>query len=621
MCGIAGICLPVGYAVQNRKLQSLADAMAHRGPDEEGFFISDNRQIGFAHRRLSVIDVETGKQPIFNEDGSIVAIFNGEIYNFESLRRTLVLKGHRFNSKTDSEVIVHLYEEHGFRCMEHLRGMFAFVIYDVKQDLVFGCIDRMGKKPFFYSQIGPCFYFASSFDALLELSEIPRELDPDALDDFLSLTYIPPPKTIFLAVQKLKPAHFFVWQKGELRIDRYWDIRAPGKLDISLSEAKTMLMDKIEEAVRCRLISDVPLGAFLSGGIDSSLVVALASKYVIGGIDTFSIGFEESSFNELPYARMVAKQYQTNHHEFIVAPMEVDTVPEIVKHFGEPFGDFSSLPMWSLSRETKKFVTVALSGDGADELFGGYNRHKMFLIYNFLRNTFPEKFLLNSSRLLRTPKCKHTPFRRLQRLLQIISQGPASMFWDLNTFLKPWQKEFVYTDNFKALLSSSGRAKFLEIFDGFDGSDLEKALYTDALTYELCQLTKVDVMSMAWSLEVRCPFVDQELVEFAYALPDSFKVRFTGGKLILKSVAEEYLPKRILERPKQGFTAPLELWFRDELKDYAKEKILYGELSRLEWLNMNIISEMLTQHFSGKGDFTYNIWNFLILSEWMDLYM
>ena len=195
------------------------------------------------------------------------------------------------------------------------------------------------------------------------------------------------------------------------------------------------------------------------------------------------------------------------------------------------------------------------------------------------------------------------------------------MFWDLNTFLKPWQKEFVYTDNFKALLSSSGRAKFLEIFDGFDGSDLEKALYTDALTYELCQLTKVDVMSMAWSLEVRCPFVDQELVEFAYALPDSFKVRFTGGKLILKSVAEEYLPKRILERPKQGFTAPLELWFRDELKDYAKEKILYGELSRLEWLNMNIISEMLTQHFSGKGDFTYNIWNFLILSEWMDLYM
>ena len=619
MCGIAGIYRPEGGRVSHKSLKALADAMVHRGPDEEGFFVSRDGRVGLAHRRLKVIDLEGGSQPLRNEDGTKVLVFNGEIYNYKNLRKDLTDRGHRFSSNSDTEVIVHLYEEYGPACVDHLRGMFAFVIYDKDAGLLFGAVDRMGKKPLYYSRMGAFFCFASTISALNTIPEISRELDPEGFDQFLSLTYIPAPNTIFSKVKKLPPAHFFIWQNEFVSVKRYWDIPTDPKMDIGMADAKVLVLDKIEEAVRMRLMSDVPLGAFLSGGLDSSLIVALASRHVSGSLDTFSIGFDNPAYNELPYAREVAERFNTNHHEFIVTPLEVDALPQLVRHFGEPYGDFSALPMWRLAEETRKYVTVALSGDGGDELFAGYGRHRLFHLYNTYSRLFPEKVRSMTSRLLGTPRSENLFVRKLQRFSQIVNQRPGRIFADLNTFLKPWEKDLAYTDELKELVSSSVEAQLEAIFDGLTGTDLNKILYTDAVTYEVCQLTKVDTMTMAWSLEARCPFVDHELVELIFSFPDRIKIGLAGGKRVLREMGKDLLPKRILERPKRGFTVPLKYWFRDELKDYAREKILNGKLSDLGWIRKPFLELILDKHFQNKRDFTFHIWNFLVLSEWLDI--
>ena len=598
----------------------MADVMGHRGPDEEGLFLSRNGRVGLVHRRLKVIDLEGGHQPITNEDGSKVLVFNGEIYNFKTLRQGLKALGHRFSSNSDTEVIVHLYEEYGTACVDYLRGMFSFVIYDETANQFFGAVDRMGKKPLYYCHKGGFFCFASTFEALCTIPEIPRELDPAAFDQFLSLTYIPAPNTIFSGVKKLPPAHHFSCRKGAISVDRYWDIPVGRKIDISMAEAKSLTLEKIEEAVRIRLMSDVPLGAFLSGGLDSSLIVALASRHVSGSLDTFSIGFENPAYNELPFAREVARAFSTRHHEFMVTPLEMDALPQLVRHFGEPYGDFSALPMWRLAEETRKYVTVALSGDGGDELFAGYGRHRLFHVYNTFRQFLPEKLVGLASRIVGLPRSEIPMARRVQRFFQMIHQPPGRIFADLNILLKPWEKEAAYTDVLKDRLSSDVEDQMAAIFDEPDSTNLDRMLYTDAVTYEVCQLTKVDVMSMAWSLEARCPLVDHELVSLIFSFPDRIRMGLTGGKRVLKEIGKDLLPRSILERPKQGFTVPLKWWFRDELKHYAKERILKGKLMETGWINRGFLEATLDQHFEGRRDFTYRIWNFLVLSEWMEAY-
>jgi asparagine synthase (glutamine-hydrolysing) len=618
MCGIAGISVSEGKRVSQRELRILAGAMAHRGPDDEGIFVSPDKRVGLAHRRLKVIDLKGGHQPITNEDGSKVLVFNGEIYNFKALRQDLSARGHQFSSNSDTEVIVHLYEEHGTACVDYLRGMFAFVIYDETENLFFGAVDRMGQKPLYYYHKSGFFCFASTFGALCTIQEIPKELDPAAFDQILSLTYIPAPDTIFAGVKKLPPAHRFVWTEGTVSVSRYWDIPVGPKIDISMAEAKDLTLRKIEEAVRIRLMSDVPLGAFLSGGLDSSLIVALASRHISGALDTFSIGFEHPAYNELPFAREVARTFNTHHHEFMMRPLEVDALPQLIHHFGEPYGDFSALPMWRLAEETRKHVTVALSGDGGDELFAGYGRHRMFHVYNTFRQLLPEKLVGLASRIVGLPRSENPMKRRVQRFFQMIHQPPERIFADLNVFLKPWEKDLAYTDALKNRLSSDIEGRLAAIFDRPDGTDLDRMLYTDAVTYEACQLTKVDTMSMAWSLEARCPLVDHELVELVFSFPDRFKMGLSGGKRLLKEVGKDLLPKQILDRPKRGFTIPLKYWFRDELKDYARERILKGALSEIGWINKEFLKTILDSHFDNRRDYTYHIWNFLVLSEWLD---
>ena len=620
MCGIAGIWTSKDQKTSRKQLKTLADTMVHRGPDEEGFFISPNRRVGLAHRRLKVIDLAGGRQPISNEDGSKTLVFNGEIYNYQNLRKSLIERGHRFSSNSDTEVIVHLYEEHGTACVDYLRGMFSFVIYDETEQLLFGAIDRMGKKPLYYHSNNISFCFASTFQALVAFPSVTRDLDPTAFDQFLSLTYIPAPRTIFTSVKKLQAGHFFVWKKGDLKLRRYWDIPKGPKIDISLDEAKKITFQKIEEAVKLRLISDVPLGAFLSGGLDSSLIVALAARHTTGKLDTFSIGFEDPSYNELPFAKTVSQAFNTYHHEFMVKPLEVDNLPQLVRHFGEPYGDFSALPMWRLAQETRKYVTVALSGDGGDELFAGYGRHRAFELYNMIRLLLPGGITGPISGFLGMPHSKNPIKRKFQRLFQIINQPPGMIFADLNIFLKPWQKTQAYTQQLKSLLSVSVEEALSNIFERGAGTNLDRMLYTDTLTYEVCQLTKVDVMTMAWSLEARCPLVDQELVELVFSLPDHYKMKHNGGKRILKEIGKTLLPPEILNRPKQGFTIPLKHWFRQDIKDYAREKILNGKLRELGWINETFLRVVLGGHFDASRDYTYLVWNFLVLSEWLDLY-
>ena len=505
--------------------------------------------------------------------------------------------------------------------MDYLRGMFSFVIYDETANHFFGAVDRMGQKPLYYCHKENFFCFSSSFEALCTIPEIPRKLDPAAFDQFLSLTYIPAPDTIFADVKKLPPAHHFSCRKGVLSVDRYWDIPVGQKMDISMAEAKSLTLEKVEEAVRIRLMSDVPLGAFLSGGLDSSLIVALASRHVSGPLDTFSIGFENPAYNELPFAREVARAFNTRHHEFMVTPLEVDALPQLIRHFGEPYGDFSALPMWRLAEETRKHVTVALSGDGGDELFGGYGRHRMFQGYNTLRRFLPEKLMSMATRILGLPKSENPVNRRFQRLFQMIHQEPGRIFADLNVFLKPWEKDLAYTEALRRRLSTTIEDQLAAIFDRpGGGTDLDRILYTDAVTYEVCQLTKVDVMTMAWSLEARCPLVDHELVSLVFSFPDQIRMGFSGGKRVLKEIGRDLLPKSILERPKQGFTIPLKWWFKDELKHYARERILNGKLAEIGWINKPFLEMILDQHMNGKRDFTYHMWNFLVLSEWIEAY-
>jgi asparagine synthase (glutamine-hydrolysing) len=621
MCGIGGISLAKGKCVSVDGLNAVSHAMIHRGPDEEGIYVSPDGCVGLVHRRLKVIDLAGGQQPLCNEDGRIVLVYNGEIYNCRSLRGELVSRGHQFVSNSDTEVIVHLYEEHGVSCLKYLRGMFSFVLHDQKEDLLFGAIDRMGQKPLYYSTHGSNFYFASTFTAINRFSELPKDLDPESFNLFFSLTYIPAPKTIFREIRKLVPGTFFVWQKSKLSIERYWRINPGKKQDIKMKEAKSLALEKIEEAVRIRLMSDVPLGAFLSGGLDSSLIVALASQYVSGSLETFSIGFENQAYSELEYAREVARAFNTNHHEFILKPIEIESLGEMVQHFGEPFGDFSALPMWRLAEETRKHVTVALSGDGGDELFAGYPRYQGFRTYNALRSFLPGRLVAVISRLLGMPASDAALKRRLQRLFQILNQSPGKLYADLNVFLKPWDRGSAYTEALESRLSSSAENYLATIFEevGSSSSDLDRMLFTDAVTYEVCQLTKVDIMTMAWSLEARCPLVDHELIELVFTLPDHFKMGSHGGKRLLREIAKDFLPQRILDRSKQGFTVPLEHWFRGEIRDYAQNRILNGRIPEVGWIRKEFMESILNEHFSGKRDNTYLIWNLLFFAEWLEL--
>lgn len=616
MCGISGICLFDGSTIDKAVIQNMTDALRHRGPDDEGYYFDRGGKVALGHRRLSIIDLATGRQPIFNEDGSVAIVFNGEIYNFLALRTDLQEKGHRFATNTDTEVIVHLYEEMGVECVTKLRGMFAFALWDVKKQEIILARDRMGKKPLYYAVVGQKLYFASEIQALYKISEIKRDIDYSAIDHYLTYSYIPSPYSVFKEIRKLPPAHYLQFGKDSISMFRYWTPNYNDKTVLDYEEAKKELLRILTEAVQLRLISDVPLGAFLSGGVDSSAVVALMSRLSDRPVKTFSIGFPNKEYNELPNARIVAQKYHTDHHELVVEPNALEVISDIVKHYGEPYGDSSALPTWYLSKMTRNHVTVALNGDGGDELFGGYPWYPVIHMFNQATHAVSPAAARWINRILG----KTFP-RRIQKGFELLSKTEAQRFQVLRSFMSQNHRDGLYHDYFRRQLDQEAENYLQKVYNESLPCDYDRSFSADLLSYlpeDL--LVKVDRASMAHGLECRSPLLDQELVEFTCGLPPSWKVNRGGAKLIFKDAMRSLLPPEILDRKKMGFSVPIGEWFRNELKPFINDKLINGPLARMPLIRIDQLKIILEHHYSGRRDSSDLIWNFLMLSLWLEEY-
>ena len=624
MCGICG---KYNYAttepVEKEELKKMNDLLAHRGPDDDGFHVDGN--LGLAMRRLSIIDLSTGRQPISNEDGSIWIVFNGEIYNFQALHEMLAAKGHVFKTRSDTETIIHLYEEKGADFVKELRGMFAIAIWDGRKNRLLLARDRMGKKPLFYSMNGTSIAFASELRSLLAAGGISRDIDLRAVDAYLTLQYIPSPLTIFKSVRKLPPASVLVLEKGNVTIEKYWDLPlAAEKLDSPLEEIKERLYDGLLEATKIRLISEVPLGAFLSGGIDSSVVVALMAKSSDQPVKTFSIGFKEARFSELGYARQVAEMYGTKHTEFVVEANMADVLETLVRHYGEPYADASALPSYFVSRETRKAVTVALNGDGGDETFGGYLRYVAMKLDSYLQAAPAglKRSLLEFTHLF-PKKAPYGIFWRAEKFLKAsLRESLPLRYLSTVSFFGPDEKDGLFTPAFEnALGKELGYAeKYITgLFSIPEGQDLlNKLVYVDSRSYlPECLMTKMDIASMANSLEARSPFLDHKVMEFAFRLPGELKLRgLNGTKWILKETFKEMLPARIYKRGKMGFGIPLGPWFKGELKDYWAGTCLSAKALGRGYFNKEHLFRLWDEHQSGARDHGYKLWALLMLELW-----
>ncbi len=624
MCGICGIYnYGSGLPVERAALKAMNDLIAHRGPDDEGYYEKDT--VGLAMRRLSIIDVSTGHQPISNEDGSVWIVFNGEIYNFQELRDKLIGQGHVFKTKSDTETIVHLYEEKGKDFVKDLRGMFAIAIWDKKRDRLLLARDRMGKKPLFYSVTPGAVSFASELRALLAAPGIPREVDLRAVDAYLTLQYIPSPLSIFKGVKKLEPASVLTFEDGKVEIEKYWDLPLGAeKLDLPLPEIKERLCAELLEATRIRLISEVPLGAFLSGGIDSSVVVALMAKSSSAPVKTFSIGFKEAAFSELGYAKQVAEMYGTRHTEFVVEANMVDVLEKLVRHYGEPYADSSALPSYFVSRETRKSVTVALNGDGGDEAFGGYLRYVAMKLDSYLR-VMPDgvkKTLLGAAKLF-PQKAPYGVFWRARKFLAAsMMQDPARRYLSTVSYFGPDEKQGLFSQAFENALGADlryGEKYITGLYKIPEGQDLQNVLsYVDFHSYlPECLMTKMDIASMANSLEARSPFLDHKVIEFAFSLPEHLKLKGVNGtKWILKETFKDMLPKQIYSRGKIGFGIPLGPWFRGELKEYWAGTCLSAKALGRGYFNKEHLFRLWDEHQSGARDHGYKLWALLMLELW-----
>jgi asparagine synthase (glutamine-hydrolysing) len=626
MCGIFGI---VSYSgpVDRKQVQTLTGMLAHRGPDAEGFFFApQDREIsvGLGHRRLSIIDLSPkGHQPMCNEDETVWIVFNGEIYNFRDHRKLLASKGHIFRSETDTETIIHLYEEHGSRCVEFLRGMFAFAIWDANRQTLFAARDRLGKKPFYYAATSKGFFFSSEINPLYEIAEIDKRVDSDALDLYMSYGYIPSPRSILKGISKLPPAHHLTVEKGRLRIQRYWNLSYAPKLKVSFAEAQRLLDEKICEATRIRLYSDVPLGCFLSGGVDSSLILSNMARLTSRPVKTFSIGFPDKAFDETPYARQAAKRFSTEHEEFRVEPAAVEeTISQLVQHFGEPFGDASALPTWYLSKMTRKHVTVALNGDGGDELFAGYNWYATAVGLHHAAHFFPPRLAALASSRLDRFKGNYGAGRKLVRLMELLAKSDAERFADLRIQLSDGYKSRLYSDAFQRQLDSVSGKYLSELYAANRFEDeLDRMLYVDTSTYlpeEL--LVKVDRATMAHALEGRSPLLDHELVELAARMPSRFKYRQGQRKYIIRKMARGMFPPGFFDRPKAGFSVPLKAWFGGDLESFVHNSLISGPLKETMLFNMTQVEHIMRENKAGYRDHGDLIWRLLMLSEWLRHY-
>ncbi len=616
MCGIAGmLSADLAAAPDDDAVKRMCDAMVHRGPDDHGYLTDGPCALG--HRRLSIIDLRPeGAQPMTNEDGSIAVIVNGEIYNFQDLRRDLQSKGHTFRSRSDSEVLVHLYEEEGVDFLDHLRGMFALALWDRPRRRLVLARDRFGKKPLFYHRGRRGLVFASELGALAKSDHFERRPNIDAIDAFLCLQYVPSPWTAFEGVHKLPAGCRLICEAGHVgEPERYFQVRFDRPATGSLTELTERLRAHVEEAVRVRMVSDVPLGAFLSGGLDSSLVVAMMAMQSSQPVKTFSVGFTSRDFSELPYAQMVANRYGTDHHEIVVEPDMASVVPEFVRHYGEPFADTSALPTWYLCQYTRTGVTVALSGDGADEAFSGYRRYSHSRTARALRR-LPGPL---PSVLAKTLGSIPIPAaRKVRDFGRRLMEPEHVRFLGLAAHIPHGDRVALYGQAMRERFAEDLVARrFGQLYAASTASDpVNRLLDLDIQTYLTDDiLTKVDIASMAHSLEVRCPLVDQEVMTFAASVPGALKLRGLKTKLLLREVAKPLLPAKILTRRKQGFGLPVDRWMREDLAPMSRDVLLDQTARERGLFDGTAIEALLQQHRRGepRGD---QIWALMMLELW-----
>jgi asparagine synthase (glutamine-hydrolysing) len=615
MCGIAGIADVYPGGVDPHSVHQMCQAIVHRGPDDEGIFVKDG--VGLGMRRLSIIDLAGGHQPVFNEDRSVWIVFNGEIYNFPELRRELERRGHSFRTHSDTEVIVHLYEEYGSECVQKLRGMFAFALYDERKRKLLLARDRLGLKPLHYSLVNGRLLFASEIKAILAVAPDLAQVHLQALLQYFYLGYVPDPLTAFSSIKKLPPGHILEYEQGKIAIRQYWNFPKYGTHSPrSENECLEQLEQLLAEAVKIRLISDVPLGALLSGGADSSLVVALMARAASGPVKTFSIGFRQSDFDETRYARKVAEHFGTEHHELILDPDIVQTVEALTSSLEEPFGDSSMLPTYYVCRLARQYVTVALSGDGGDEGFAGYDRYRMHL-----RDRSFSWIPQPCRNFYRDYLHKLTPYWVPGRNYAYSVSLPWSERYIDGVSLKPFQREMkLLSPDFAALGQPEDPLQIMRDYLGAAPAkeDLDRVLYLDSKTYLPGDiLTKLDRMSMANSLEGRVPMLDHVFLEWVTGLTSEWKLHNRNQKYILRKLAERVgVPKEVLNRPKQGFALPLVHWMRHELKDLIVTALTEPRTMQRGYFNPKGVGRLLHEHFQGRRDHSPRIWRLLMLELW-----
>jgi len=612
MCGIAGFVL-LDQKAQPSLIRAMCDEIRHRGPDDEGFHVDGGCAIGM--RRLSIIDLATGHQPISNEDGSVWIVFNGEIYQYRELREELIARGHRFKTASDTETLIHLYEEEGPEGLRRLRGMFAYAIWDAREQRLFLARDRFGKKPLYYAIIPGGIYFASEISSLRQAG-VALEPDREALRLYFEFNYIPDPFTAYRAIRRLPAGSWLTWQRGTVRQGRYWQPPAPvanAPTGLTRADAAARVREKLDEAVRIRMIADVPLGAFLSGGLDSSSVVASMALQSPDPVKTFSIGFRDSKHSELPYAALVAERYRTEHHEIVVEPDSIGIIQKFVKHFGEPFADSSAIPTFLVSEFAARYVKVALSGDGGDELFGGYTSFRK---------------VQELSTWDRVPQ----PLRKLASWLSARLPYAAYGKNYLHMIGRPNGLERYFAFNYAPYHMRSRLLRpdwMMPAEAGFiarmmpdcllpeDAGTLSQVMYFETTANLVSQmLVKVDRMSMANSLEVRCPLLDHELAELAATIPHAWKIENGQGKRILMDAVGDRLPRELFDHPKTGFDIPLVDWFRGSLREFLRDHLTDPRFLARDIVAPGFLREMLDEHESGRRDNSHWLWSILVLALW-----
>jgi asparagine synthase (glutamine-hydrolysing) len=649
MCGICGAVDFRGKGIRAKTIQKMTDILAHRGPDDEGMvFFRDGKplevrgadsltpdearfEVGLGHRRLAIIDLSSAAhQPMCNEDGSVWIVYNGEIYNFQDLRKELEGKGHLFKSNSDTEVILHAYEEWDVECLKTFRGMFAIAIWDNKRKRLFMARDRLGKKPLVYCYQNGQFAFASEIKALLQIPWVEQKVNNVALHHYLTYQYVPSPDTIFEGIKKIPPAHYLLYDRaGNLKIERYWKLnfKSNHQNHTDLQELEDRIRTELEESVKLRLISDVPLGAFLSGGVDSSLVVGIMTKLSGKPVKTFSIGFEEKEFDELSYARLVSNHFSTEHHEFIVKPDAIELLPKLVWHYNEPFADSSAIPTYYVANLTKDFVKVVLTGDAGDENFAGYRRYLFSKWVAFLTKV-PEKVRKDMMppflRVFSSFHVKEAKLNRLADFLEMLTADQAKNYAEQIKIFNGKEKEDIYTEDFRKKVEEIRPLDFLlKKFEESGTEDLlEQLLYVDINSYlpeDL--LVKMDIATMANSLEARVPFLDHKFMELVAGIPSQLKLKGKKTKFILKKAFRDLLPHPILKRKKMGFGVPVSRWFRKELKDYIYEILLDPKTLNRGYFKREGIERLLNDHIALRYDHSAKIWALLFLEMWFRVFM